>query len=89
MSLFSRDRARIYYEDQGNGEPIIALHGLIENTTYWKNIAEEKEMLQRNLESLNVRYIVKSENMILKNNVKTIRLQSSLNVFASRSRGIW
>lgn len=41
MSLFSRDRARIYYEDQGNGEPIIALHGLIENTTYWKNIAED------------------------------------------------
>ena len=41
MSFFSRDRARIYYEDQGRGEPIIAVHGLIENTTYWKDISED------------------------------------------------
>jgi 3-oxoadipate enol-lactonase len=41
MSVFIRDRARIYYEDQGRGEPIFAVHGLIENTTYWKNISEE------------------------------------------------
>ena len=41
MSLFVRDHARIYYEDQGRGEPVIAVHGLIENTTYWKYIAED------------------------------------------------
>jgi pimeloyl-ACP methyl ester carboxylesterase len=41
MSFFSRDHARIYYEDKGRGEPIIAVHGLIENTTYWKDIAED------------------------------------------------
>jgi proline iminopeptidase len=41
MPFFTRDNAKIYFEDQGSGDPIIAVHGLIENTTYWKNIAEE------------------------------------------------
>lgn len=35
MPYFQRDNARIYYEDTGKGEPLIAIHGLIENTTYW------------------------------------------------------
>jgi pimeloyl-ACP methyl ester carboxylesterase len=35
MSYFERDNARIYYEEFGKGEPIIALHGLIANTLYW------------------------------------------------------
>jgi pimeloyl-ACP methyl ester carboxylesterase len=35
MPFLNRDNARIYYEDTGHGEPIIALHGLIENTMYW------------------------------------------------------
>lgn len=39
MATFSRGTARLYYEVQGQGEPIIAVHGLIENTTYWKEIA--------------------------------------------------
>jgi pimeloyl-ACP methyl ester carboxylesterase len=41
MSFFVRDNARIYYEDNGSGETVIAVHGLIENTTYWKYIAED------------------------------------------------
>jgi len=39
MATFSRGTARLYYEDHGQGEAIIAVHGLIENTTYWKEIA--------------------------------------------------
>jgi pimeloyl-ACP methyl ester carboxylesterase len=39
MATFSRGTARFYYEEQGQGEPVIAIHGLIENTTYWKEIA--------------------------------------------------
>ncbi|MCP4130708.1 MAG: alpha/beta hydrolase [bacterium] len=35
MPLFQRGNARIYYEDTGSGEPVIAIHGLIMNTTYW------------------------------------------------------
>jgi pimeloyl-ACP methyl ester carboxylesterase len=35
MAFFKRGNARIYYEDTGSGEPLIAIHGLIENTTYW------------------------------------------------------
>jgi 3-oxoadipate enol-lactonase len=38
MPVFTRDNANIYFEDHGSGEPVIAVHGLIENTTYWKNI---------------------------------------------------
>ncbi len=41
MATFPRGGARIYYEDHGKGEPLIAVHGLIENTTYWKHIADE------------------------------------------------
>lgn len=41
MPFFEHDNAKIYFEDRGSGDPIIAVHGLIENTTYWKNIAEE------------------------------------------------
>jgi len=41
MPFFMRNNAKIYFEDHGSGAPIIAVHGLIENTTYWKNIAEE------------------------------------------------
>lgn len=41
MAYFSRDTARIYYEDHGQGEAIIAVHGLIENTTYWNSIADD------------------------------------------------
>ncbi len=35
MPFFQNNTAHIYYEDTGAGEPIIATHGLIENTTYW------------------------------------------------------
>jgi pimeloyl-ACP methyl ester carboxylesterase len=41
MPVFTRDNAHIYFEDHGSGEPVIAVHGLIENTTYWKNIADD------------------------------------------------
>jgi 3-oxoadipate enol-lactonase len=41
MPFFMRDNAKIYFEDRGSGDPIIAVHGLIENTTYWKDIVED------------------------------------------------
>ena len=41
MAVFTRDHAHIYFEDHGRGEPVIAVHGLIENTTYWKNITDD------------------------------------------------
>ena len=36
MPFFQRDNAAIYYEDDGSGDPMIAVHGLIENTLYWR-----------------------------------------------------
>ncbi|MBS0012515.1 MAG: alpha/beta hydrolase [Desulfobacterales bacterium] len=35
MPYFNRGNARIYYEDKGAGEPVIAVAGLMENTAYW------------------------------------------------------
>jgi len=36
MPFLRRNNANIYYEETGTGEPVIAVHGLIENTTYWR-----------------------------------------------------
>ena len=35
MAFFQNGNARIYYEDVGQGEPIIVNHGLSEDTSYW------------------------------------------------------
>jgi len=35
MPYFERDHVRLYYEDVGKGEPIIANHGLMEDSGYW------------------------------------------------------
>ena len=35
MAYFQSGNARIYYEDVGEGDPIITNHGLSEDTTYW------------------------------------------------------
>jgi pimeloyl-ACP methyl ester carboxylesterase len=41
MAYFTQGNARIHYEDRGAGEPVIAVHGLIENTLYWKFIEDD------------------------------------------------
>lgn len=40
MAYLTRGNARIYYEETGKGEPVIACHGLIENTLCWRQVAE-------------------------------------------------
>ena len=35
MAFFQHGNARIYYEDVGQGEPIISNHGLSEDANYW------------------------------------------------------
>jgi pimeloyl-ACP methyl ester carboxylesterase len=40
MPYFIQGNARIYFEDSGTGEPVIAVHGLIENTMYWNYVSE-------------------------------------------------
>jgi pimeloyl-ACP methyl ester carboxylesterase len=35
MAYFENGNVKLYYEDVGQGEPIIANHGLSEDTTYW------------------------------------------------------
>ncbi len=43
MPFLRRNNAKIFYEDSGYGDPVIAVHGLIENTVYWRitGIAEK------------------------------------------------
>ncbi|MFO7838749.1 MAG: alpha/beta hydrolase, partial [Desulfosalsimonadaceae bacterium] len=33
---FTRDNAKIYFSEQGHGPPVIAVHGLMENSAYWR-----------------------------------------------------
>ena len=35
MPYFKHNNANIYYEISGKGKPVIAVHGLMENTLYW------------------------------------------------------
>jgi 3-oxoadipate enol-lactonase len=35
LTFFENKNVKMYYEDVGKGEPIITIHGLMEDTTYW------------------------------------------------------
>ena len=47
MPFFKRDNIKIYYEDVGNGEPIIANHGLSENTIYWSESGVTEKITEK------------------------------------------
>jgi len=36
MPYFTRKNAKIYFLEQGRGFPVIAIHGLLENSAYWR-----------------------------------------------------
>jgi pimeloyl-ACP methyl ester carboxylesterase len=38
MAFLNRGNAQIFYKDSGQGEPVIAIHGLIENSMYWGRV---------------------------------------------------
>jgi 3-oxoadipate enol-lactonase len=48
MAFFARDNARIYFEDTGHGDPIIAIHGLIENADYWNKTGVTEALAKSN-----------------------------------------
>jgi len=48
MPYFERDNVRIYYEDVGSGEAIIANHGLAEDTTYWSDTGVTAKLAEKN-----------------------------------------
>ncbi len=47
MAFFKRDNARIYYEDIGQGEPIITNHGLSEDCNYWSETGIASKLAAR------------------------------------------
>ncbi len=47
MPYLSRNNANIYYEETGSGDPVIAVHGLIENTTYWRVSGITERLVQK------------------------------------------
>ncbi len=44
MPYLQHNNAQIYYEDSGNGEPIIANHGLSEDVGYWNETGITREL---------------------------------------------
>ena len=47
MPFFKNENARIYYEDVGEGEPIIANHGLMEDLTYWSETGVTAKLTEK------------------------------------------
>lgn len=47
MAWFETNNARIYYEDVGEGEPIIANHGLAEDFGYWSETGVTAKLAER------------------------------------------
>jgi pimeloyl-ACP methyl ester carboxylesterase len=66
MPFFEKDNLKLYYEDVGEGEPIIANHGLSENTIYWSasgvtaKLAEKYRMISIDMRG-HGRTVVKGE----------------------------
>jgi len=47
MPYFQKDNLKLYYEDVGEGEPIIANHGLMEDVTYWSETGVTAELAKK------------------------------------------
>jgi pimeloyl-ACP methyl ester carboxylesterase len=47
MAYFQHGNMQMYYEDVGRGEPIIANHGLSENTAYWNDTGVTAKLTER------------------------------------------
>lgn len=47
MPIFDRDNARLYYEESGAGEPVLTLHGLCENASYWSRSSVSARLAER------------------------------------------
>jgi pimeloyl-ACP methyl ester carboxylesterase len=47
MAYFEHGNARIYYEDVGEGEPILVNHGLSEDTGYWSDTGVTAALAER------------------------------------------
>lgn len=48
MAWLERDHVKIYYEDIGQGEPIITSHGLMEDSGYWGETGVAAKLAERN-----------------------------------------
>ena len=47
MPFFEKGNLRLYYEDVGEGEPIICNHGLSEDTTYWSETGVTAKLAEK------------------------------------------
>ncbi|MFW9950399.1 MAG: alpha/beta fold hydrolase [Candidatus Thorarchaeota archaeon] len=46
MTFFEFNNVKMYYEDVGKGEPIITIHGLMEDTTYWSETGVSSKLAE-------------------------------------------
>ena len=47
MPFFEKGKLRMYYEDVGEGEPIINNHGLSEDGTYWSETGVTAKLAEK------------------------------------------
>ena len=47
MAWLERGHVKIYYEDEGEGEPIITTHGLMEDCGYWRETGVTEKLAER------------------------------------------
>ena len=47
MPYFQKENLKLYYEDVGQGEPIIANHGLMEDRTYWSETGVTAKLAEK------------------------------------------
>ena len=47
MPYFEKDNLRLYYEDVGEGEPIITNHGLMEDANYWSETGVTAKLAEK------------------------------------------
>ncbi|HEC38257.1 hypothetical protein LCGC14_0944120 [marine sediment metagenome] len=47
MPYFQNENVKLYYEDVGEGEPIIANHGLMEDGTYWSETGVTTKLAEK------------------------------------------
>jgi pimeloyl-ACP methyl ester carboxylesterase len=47
MAWLEREHVKIYYEDVGEGEPIITTHGLMEDSGYWSETGVTAKLVER------------------------------------------
>ncbi|MHA2036476.1 MAG: alpha/beta fold hydrolase [Promethearchaeota archaeon] len=54
MPYFEKENLKMYYEDVGKGEPIITIHGLLEDGSYWTQSGVTAALVEKDYRLINI-----------------------------------